>query len=409
MAKQDFKYIKGEYSKGAPADIYFYTDVDWWSVDDFLCEFNYLVNIVVPSVIRIHINSVGGSVVDGMSVFSRIMDCKIPTQCYNDALAASMGSVIWAAGDEVFMRDYALLMIHNPFIDSPKESDKQAIEAFTSQLRTIYSKRFGMTEDEVEAIMNGEGDNDGTFFTAEQAVEKGFIKAENVIETPSAVKNKVMAALRDVNDLTKIKAVYGLVSAFENKPTNNNNKTNSTKMDERISVFAALLGLSGEKATAENVTASINDLKAQASKVSDLQKSLDDAKTELTRVTAELTGSQTSVKNLTEDLKNTKAALKVYQDAETQAKADKVKALIDKAVQDCKISKEEADAYTKMATDNYELAENVLAKIPARDDLGNLIAAANVNEAKNGIKTAEQQVDEAVQKIVGSNFKFRTL
>ena len=107
MGKKDFKYIKGKLQNGCPADIYFYTDVDYWSVQDFLYEFNYLINYIEPSVIRIHINSVGGNVVDGMSVFSRIADCTIPTECINDALAASMGSIIWAAGDELYMKDYA--------------------------------------------------------------------------------------------------------------------------------------------------------------------------------------------------------------------------------------------------------------------------------------------------------------
>ncbi len=69
MAKnKEFKFIKGAYCAGAPADICYYTDVDYWSVQEFLWEFDYLVNYVNPSVIRIHINSVGGSVIEGMSL-----------------------------------------------------------------------------------------------------------------------------------------------------------------------------------------------------------------------------------------------------------------------------------------------------------------------------------------------------
>ena len=55
MAKQrDFKFIKGELCEGKPADIYFYTDVDYWSVDNFLYEFDYLLNYVKPSKIKLH-------------------------------------------------------------------------------------------------------------------------------------------------------------------------------------------------------------------------------------------------------------------------------------------------------------------------------------------------------------------
>lgn len=411
--QKDFKFIKGAYKEGCPADICFYTDVDYWSVDNFLWEFDYLVNYVNPSKIRIHINSVGGSVVDGMSVFTKIMDCQIPTETINDALAASMGSIIWAAGDEQYMKDYALLMIHNPFCDCGGEKEyNQATEAFTQQLKTIYTKRFDLSESEVEDIMNGKEGEDGTFMTAEQAVEKGFCKPDHIIETPKAIKDKIHAALKDSKDIAQIKAVYGLVVPTQPKATINEQKHNSNfnKMEEnKVSVFAALFGLTGEKATADNVTAKINELKAQAAKAEATQKSLDETKAELTQVKAELTGAKTSVKNLTEDLNKTKETLKVYQDAEAKAKKDKVNALIEKAIEDCKINKDEREDYLAMAEHDYDLAERILAKIPARDNLGNVISQANKEEAKDGVKTEEQQIQDKVKAIVGENFKFRTL
>jgi ATP-dependent protease ClpP protease subunit len=414
MAKQqEFKFIKGACCAGMPADIFFYTDVDYWSVDNFLWEFDYLINYVNPSKIRIHINSVGGSVIEGMSVFAKIQDCAIPTECINDALAASMGSIIWAAGDELYMKDYALLMIHNPFCDVNGEKQyDQATEAFTLQLKTIYMKRFGLSEEDVENIMNGKDGEDGTFLTATQAIERGFIKADHIIETPKAVKDKINAALKSSKDIAQIKAVYGLVSPTLSTTTINKQNINSileTMEKNEITVFAALLGLTGEKATSENVSAKINELKAKADKTDALQKSLDETKGELTKVNAELTGAKTSIKNLNEDLDKTKATLKVYQDAEAKAKEERVAALIDKAIAECKINKEEREAYTAMAQNNFELAENVLSKIPARDNLGQIISQANKNNAEKGVQTEQQKVFAKVDEIVGKDFKFRTL
>ena len=414
MAKQqEFKFIKGACCAGMPADIFFYTDVDYWSVDNFLWEFDYLINYVNPSKIRIHINSVGGSVIEGMSVFAKIQDCAIPTECINDALAASMGSIIWAAGDELYMKDYALLMIHNPFCDVNGEKQyDQATEAFTLQLKTIYMKRFGLSEEDVENIMNGKDGEDGTFLTATQAIERGFIKADHIIETPKAVKDKINAALKSSKDIAQIKAVYGLVSPTLSTTTINQQNINSileTMEKNEITVFAALLGLTGEKATSENVSAKINELKAKADKTDALQKSLDETKGELTKVNAELTGAKTSIKNLNEDLDKTKATLKVYQDAEAKAKEERVAALIDKAIAECKINKEEREAYTAMAQNNFELAENVLSKIPARDNLGQIISQANKNNAEKGVQTEQQKVFAKVDEIVGKDFKFRTL
>ena len=86
-------------------------------------------------------------------------------------------------------------------------------EAFTQQLKTIYSKRFGLSDEEIQSIMDGKEGDDGTFMTAAQAVEKGFVKAENVIETPKAIKDKVQAALNGEKSVSKIKAVLSLVSS----------------------------------------------------------------------------------------------------------------------------------------------------------------------------------------------------
>lgn len=419
MTKQkEFKFIKGSYCTGAPADICFYTDVDYWSVDDFLWEFDWLVNYVNPSKIRVHINSVGGSVVDGMSVFAKIIDCPIATECVNDALAASMGSIIWAAGDELYMKDYALLMIHNPFSEATGKEASQAVEAFTQQLKTIYMKRFGLSEEEVTAIMDGKEGEDGTFLTASQAVAKGFVKEDHVIETPQAVRDQINAALKGARDMAQMKAVYGLAlgtpapATSMETPVPKAHKTKShinTMEENNITVFAALFGLTGEKATAENVTAQINEMKAKADRAETIQKELDNAKAELATVNAELTGAKTSVNNLTADLEKANAALKVYQDAEAKAQQDKVNALIDKAVADCKISKEEREAYAKMATDNYELAENVLAKIPARAQLSKEISDANKDKATEDVKTEEQKVLAKVESVVGKDFKFRKL
>ena len=414
MTKKEFKFIKGKMCAGEPADICFYTDVDYWSVDNFIWEFDYLVNYVCPSKIRIHINSAGGSCVEGMSVFSKIIDCSIPTVCINDALAASMGSIIWAAGDELYMKDYALLMIHNPFCGSDDNKEyNQVTEAFTQQLKTIYSKRFGLSDEEIQSIMDGKEGDDGTFMTAAQAVEKGFVKAENVIETPKAIKDKVQAALNGEKSVSKIKAVLSLVSSdfsVQNIEEQQINNSKSNKMDKNeITVFAALLGLTGEKATADNVTASINELKNKAGKSVQLQTELEGVKSQLTKAQAELAGANTSVNNLTADLKKANDALAEYRSAEEAARTAKVNALIDEAIANCKINKDERDTYVKMAQDNYDLAVSVLDKIPARDNLGNIISKSAKEDANQGVTTAEQEVQDKVNSVVGKDFKFRTL
>ena len=414
---EKLKYIKGAIKSGCPADIYFYTDVDYWSVDDFIKEFNWLVNHDV-SKINVHINSCGGCCVDGMSVFSRILDCPIPTACYNDGLAASMGSVIWAAGQEVYMKDYALLMIHNPFVDS--ESGKtynNVTEAFTSQLKTIYQKRFGLSEDEIKSIMDGEGTNDGTFFTAAQAVERGFLSKEHIIETTASTKAKVNEVIKDgvANmDISKIKAVMNELTQQPKKikATKENENINKkvNKMNENeITVFAALLGMTGEKATVEGVSAQINSIKAKAEKYDTLKAAYDKVNKEYATTQTELEGAKASVKNLTADLETANASLKQYKDAEAAAMTEKINALVDDAIAASKIDKDSKETWVKMAQNDFKLAESVLNSIPARADLSKEISHAQESEAQKGVKTEEERIKAEVDKVVGENFKFRTL
>ena len=410
---QQLKYIKGAVKSGCPADIYFYTDVDYWSVDDFLWELKWLIKSEV-SKINVHINSCGGSCVDGISVFSRILDCPIPTACYNDGLAASMGSIIWAAGQEVYMKDYALLMIHNPFID--KESGKtynEVTEAFTAQLKTIYQKRFGLSEEEVQSIMDGEGDNDGTFFTAAQAVEKGFIAQSHIIETPAAAKAKVNDVISKIGmDVTKLKAVMNELAAQPKKMNTikeNINKTTNKMNDNEITVFAALLGMTGEKATVEGVSAQITSIKAKAEKYDTLKAAYDKVNKEFATAQTELEGAKASVKNLTADLETANASLKQYKEAEAAAMTKKIDVLVDGAIAASKIDKDSKETWVKMAQNDFALAESVLNSIPARADLSKEISQAQEAEAQKGVKSKEERIKAEVDKVVGENFKFRTL
>lgn len=409
---EQLKYIKGSVASGCPADIYFYTDVDYWSVDDFLSELKWLIASNV-SKINVHINSAGGCCVDGMSVFSRILDCPIPTACYNDGLAASMASVIWAAGQEVYMKDYALLMIHNPFIDNGSEKAYNNVtDAFSAQLKTIYKKRFGLSDEEIQSIMDGEGDNDGTFFTAAQAVEKGFLPQENVIETPSTTKAKVNKAIKAGMDITKIKAVMNELAQQPQKSksiVNENNNSKANKMDNEITVFAALLGMAGEKATVEGVSAQINTIKAKAEKYDSLKAAYDKVNKEYATAQTELEGAKASVKNLTADLETANASLQQYKDAEAAAMTEKINALVDDAIAASKIDKDSKETWVKMAQNDFALAESVLNSIPARADISKELGVAQENVAQDGLKDEEERIKAEVDKVVGQNFKFRTL
>lgn len=416
---KQLKYVKGALEKGKPACICFYDDVDYWSASDFIAELKWIENYYEPSEITVSINSSGGNCVDGISVFTAIQNCKTPVTTINEGLAASMASIIWSAGDKCKMKDYALLMIHNPFMTSTNDDDpnQQAIiNAFKSQLRTIYMKRFCMDESTVDAIMNGAEGVDGTWFTADEAVAKGFLSADNVIQTESILKNKVAASLQDIK--TRISASVMAEAAGLEKPkaqtltimdkgvtSQNNNKTMN---DQILKIVAGLLNMGD--ATEAAVTAKITGLKDIEAKYGESQKQLKEVNNQLATVKTELEGAKASVKNLTENLDKTKAELKVYKDAEAAAHKAKVEALVDEAIKACKINKEARESWISMAEANYETAKQALDSIPAREDIPGAIAqqADNKQDAEKGMTEEQRKALAAIDALVGKDFKYRT-
>lgn len=410
MAEAKFKYVRAGYQCGMPAHINFYDDVEYWSVNDFIDEFHYLEKYVSPSKIVIHINSAGGCVVDGISVFSVIQNSEIATETVNDGLAASMGSIIWAAGDTMYMKDYALLMIHNPFIESSDKKHEDAINAFKKQLNTIYSKRFGMSDEDVQKIMNGEEGKDGTWFTAEEAVAAGFINQNNIIETPEAVKNKIAAKAYGVRDLKRLTGIMASVKdTIEHKVQDNNNLiNNNNKMEKDFTLVAAYLNMDSSKATETTISARIKELLDSEASLNSVKSKLEVAEKNLLETQTKLKGSEASVKNLTDSLNDAKAKLKVYEDAEATAKQAAIEALVDGAISTCKISKDDRATWIETATANFDLAKKTLDSIPGREDISAQINSnpENKREAAEGMQSEEEKAKALVESVVGSDFKF---
>ena len=212
MKVDELKYVVGEAQEAKPVYMRFYGKIDEESTRNFNDEFLWIQDYVKPSKIIISINSEGGSVLYGMGTFSIIQQCPIEVETIVEGLAASMASVLWAAGTRSYMRDYSILMIHNPFIRDEKScnpDNEQIVNAFQKQIETIYHKRFGLTKAKVREIMDGKEGCDGTYFDAKSAVNAGILSAECVLKTSKQVCNKVKDQIEGVveaNALQKIMA-----------------------------------------------------------------------------------------------------------------------------------------------------------------------------------------------------------
>lgn len=422
MDTNELQLVLGEAKAGEPASIRFFGKVTAESTAQFNDEFDFLETVVRPSLIRVLINSEGGSVLHGMATYAVIQNSTVDTECIIEGIAASMASVLWAAGKRSLMRDYSILMIHNPFIPSAEKEEEasELVKAFTRQLETIYRKRFGLTREHTKAIMEGKS-NEGTYFDAALAVQAGIIPESHILHTSKQlceeVKNKI-SGLGNPADAGKIQSLMEKVTAaVENKPgvrqdptlvqKQQNNDKQDTMEEKTISfelgAVAASLGFK-DKFEVKDVMARVAALMNVEADLAEVSKKLKDAQTVIA-------GKDAAIVNLQKDLAVTVAKLSAFEKKEADEQKARVEKLVEEAIAGGKIGNENKAQWVEMATSNFGLAEKTLASIPAREKISREIATDpdNVQAAAKAAKGAAEIMAEKVNAVVGENFEFKKM
>ena len=119
------------------------------------------------------LNTPGGSVFGGMEISNLIIGHEGKTTAIVTGIAASCGSLIAAACDEVLMMEASMVMIHGPQTFAYGGADDlrdvaDRLDKESSAASTIYKRR--LEADDVDRMM-ASGDH---YFTADEAVESGF-------------------------------------------------------------------------------------------------------------------------------------------------------------------------------------------------------------------------------------------
>jgi ATP-dependent Clp protease, protease subunit len=140
--------------------------------------------------VSMYINSPGGVVTSGMSIYDTMQFIKPPVVTLCMGQAASMGSLLLAAGakDMRFALPNARVMVHQPSGGAQGQVtdiliQAREIENMKRRLNEIYVHHTGRSYGEIEAAL--ERDN---FMTAEQAREFGLI--DKVISSREAIEPK---------------------------------------------------------------------------------------------------------------------------------------------------------------------------------------------------------------------------
>lgn len=137
-------------------------------------EFARELREITASKINVRINSPGGRVFDGITIYNAIVRHPAEIHVHVDGLAASIASVIAMAGDRVTMMKGSQMMIHDALgiaIGNAADHREYAdfLERQSENLTTIYAERTGKDEKEIRQMMLDE-----TWMFASEAVDLGF-------------------------------------------------------------------------------------------------------------------------------------------------------------------------------------------------------------------------------------------
>ena len=139
----------------------------------------------------IHLDSEGGSVTDGLSIYNAICQYPGKVTIHIDALAASIATVISAAADHVIINSTGRMMVHSAWtVAMGNARDFKGmvgiLEAMDRDIAETYAARSDMDADAWLEVMAKE-----TWFSAKEALEAGLVDEINEIKPSGKAKASV--------------------------------------------------------------------------------------------------------------------------------------------------------------------------------------------------------------------------
>jgi ATP-dependent Clp endopeptidase proteolytic subunit ClpP len=176
--KSDWLYYAPTNSAGDPATVQIFDQIgeDWYGGSGLSAkQFSDVLNEIGNGPLLVEINSPGGNVWDGLSIYNQLRGRKAPVTTRVVGIAASIASIIALAGDRVEMADAALMMIHDPSGMASGTSEDmrkmaEALDQHAEVLVGVYAKKTGRSPESIRAAMRAE-----TWFTTAEALAFGLV------------------------------------------------------------------------------------------------------------------------------------------------------------------------------------------------------------------------------------------
>ena len=313
-----------------------FDDIDGYGIDGSSFQSELLaLDTMGKKRIQVWINSAGGSVIEGMSIYNAILKSKTKVDTYNVGICASIAGVIFQAGRNRIMADYSLLMYHNPYNSNGKKDE--GLDKIKMSLTSMISARCGKDESEISAMMDKT-----TWIHAEDALNSGMCDS---IEKSNDFNKKRLSP-----ESADIRAFWNERNLVLNNLFNNN------KIEKMVKV-ANKLGLNpdvNEDTILNAVTEIQNKLdvsetknKANEDKILELEIAEENKSKELDALRTELA----ELKNKANEIEET-------------AKTEKAENLVKEAVNAGKIKEESKSNWINKAKEDFEGVKAMIDELP---------------------------------------------
>ena len=288
--------------------------------------------------IKVYINSPGGDMAGGMQIYHAMLNTKTKVDTYNAFMACSVSAVIFEAGRNRVMADYALLMFHSPYYPDGSKAD-EALSSFRDSYATATAQRAGKTRAEIDKMLDKD-----TWINAQEALAEGFC---DEIQESADYNKKRITVKNTPAERSNPKALWTkgnkiLSSIF--KP--------STDMKK----IAALLNMdddAGENAIASMVKKVMAKAEDMEAKFGEKAKALTDCEAKLKAATDELAKAKADYDDMDAKMK---ASKKEMDDKEMSSKKEKASAFVKIHVAAGRIKNDPKiiAAYEKDATEDFD-------------------------------------------------------
>ena len=155
------------------------------------------VKAVTSPNLYVHIDSLGGSTLDSISIYNALKDYTGTKTAIIDGVAMSAASYILMAFDKIVAKPNALLMLHNPLVEHCEGNAKE-IAKVVSTLNDLteiyvdaYASRTGKSPEDIQEILDAE-----TYFTAQEALDIGLIDEIEITSAKPLCKDILTQAVQ---------------------------------------------------------------------------------------------------------------------------------------------------------------------------------------------------------------------